>query len=48
MKISKSKLKTRIINNNEYLVYRFMVNGKYKRIYGKKIKEIKIKYDKYN
>ena len=48
MKISKSKLKTRVINNNEYLVYRFMINGKSKSIYGKTLKEIQAKYDKYN
>ena len=47
MKINKSKLKTRVINGNEYLVYRFMREGKSKSIYGKSYTEIQKKYDKY-
>lgn len=47
MKISKSKLKSRIINGNKYLVYRFMRDGKSKSIYGKSYTEIQKKYDKY-
>lgn len=47
MKISKNKLKTRVINGNEYLVYRFMREGKSKSIYGKSYTEIQKKYDKY-
>lgn len=47
VKIPKSRVKTKVVKGNEYLYYRWMVNGKDKTIYGKTFKELEQKYNDY-
>lgn len=47
VKIPKDRIKHKTINSNQYLYYRFMIDGKDKTIYGKSIKELEQKYNSY-